>query len=228
MPRPKADWDRSTIDLNRTVDNEAWSVFLQKFGCLVGIDNPRYEEACRFLFINASLYKQGRKRGSTDKERLVAAAELKKNAEELSRKLSAGCGGVWMDLMSNGVNTLSLVEELNKVAQVCDKVESSSLGGLYEGTIGHIALAKSVRLVLEEMLCQKASIYINDDGGKEGVYAKVVKGCFIAAVGYVPSGIRKHLIDAKKNAYPSDYLNDVSEENVEAALKATKEKFNFE
>lgn len=229
MPRPKPDWDRGFLDFDSNIDHDTWAVFLQKFGCLVDTDNSKYEEVCRFLFVAASLYKQGRKRGFTDKERLAAAAEIKKNSKELLRKLSAGCGGVSWALTSNGVNSSLLLAELNKVVQACDKVGPSLLGGgLYEGAKGHVALAKSIRLVLEEMLCLKATIYINDDESKESVYAKVVKACFIAATGYVPSGIKKHLIDAKKNAYPSSYLIDISEEDIDAAIKATKQRFDFE
>jgi len=120
------------------------------------------------------------------------------------------------------------VDGLDQVTQVCDTVETSSLDEMFIGAKGHIALAKAVRLVLEEMFCQKATIYVCIGGGNESAYSKVVKGCFIAAIGYVPSGIKKHLIDAKRDSYPADYLIDISEEDIDAALKATKKKFDFE
>ena len=122
MARPTVDWDRDLFYID--ADNFTQSVSESFVISMENLIGENQSAALRMIEVATMVFASNvisiRKGGSLPaREHRAAADRLMKDCQSLAIKLANGCGGLYLQLQTSGIETKKLSEELNKLSTIC-------------------------------------------------------------------------------------------------------------
>ena len=231
MARPRVNWKKEWINFDfDKLKQSANEEFTSSLENLIGKNQTtaiRMIEVATKLF-SSNVISNKTVGTSSAREQKAAAERLMKDCELLAVKLSSGCGGLYGQIKTSGIETKNLSEDLTKLSSVCRDLLVRNL--FLDGkTIAEerSELATWIKFVLENEVGIKTSTYYDQEGGA-GVLAKVMMLCMDEAIRFVPTSIKRDLIKAKNTPLPSkddDYWIKLSEEEIKEAIDRANKLF---